>query len=285
MFYFRGMLLHLLRILPFLLMLLSCSGGPDQSSSAPLTLSRGPISITVEPALGGRISSLTYDGVEVLQTTRDKENLHWGSTVWTSPQSAWNWPPPAAFDAEPYTLTKLGEYRILLEGPLDTVSFLRMRKRIVLGPDSDIGLTYWVTNEGASGVNVALWENTRLPYAGTFEFVADTVWTERDSVEFELQDSVRIVTLDERHTAEGKLFANLPTGTATYKHNGIAFTKHTVVKDLYRTPPNEAPLEIYVAPKGNFFEFELVGDYRNIGPGESNNVRLKWSLKKSAINN
>lgn len=278
------MLNHLFRLIPILLLFISCASDPEPDPLAPVTLTRGPISITVEPALGGRISSLTYEGVEVLKTSRDEANLQWGSTVWTSPQSAWNWPPPPAFDSEPYTLTELGEHRILLEGPRDSSTFLRMRKRIVLGPDNDVGLTYWVTNEGVSGANVALWENTRLPYAGTFEFVADTIWTERDSVEFDLRDSVRIVNLDERHTEEGKLFANLPTGTATYRNNGLAFTKHTVVKELYRTPPGEAPLEIYVAPQSGFFEFELLGDYRNIGPGESNNVRLKWSLKKTADN-
>ena len=273
---------YLFWLLPALL-LVACSSEPNPAAdpAAPVTMTRGPISITVEPALGGRISSLTYDGVEVLKTTRDDANLQWGSTVWTSPQSDWNWPPPPAFDSEPYVLTELSEHRILLEGPRDSATFLRMRKRIVLGPDSDIGLTYWVTNEGVSSVSAALWENTRLPYAGTFEFVADTVWTERDSIEFDFQDSLRIVTLDDRHTEAGKLFANLPTGTATYRHNGLELTKHTVVKDLYRTPPKEAPLEIYADPKAGFFEFELVGDYRNISPGESNNVRLKWSLHKA----
>ena len=272
--------INLLKALSLFLLFASCSE-PEPDPYAPVTLTRGPITITVEPALGGRISSLTYEGTEVLQTTRDEANLHWGSTVWTSPQSAWGWPPPPAFDAEPYQLTELGEDRILLEGPRDSASFLRMRKRIVLGPDSDVGLTYWVTNEGVSGVNAALWENTRLPYAGTFEFVADTIWTERDSIEFDFRDSVRIVTLDARHTEEGKLFADLPTGTASYINNGVKLTKHTVVKDLYRTPPKEAPLEIYVAPSSGFFEFELVGDYRNIGPGESNNVRLKWTLGRA----
>ncbi|TXF87631.1 hypothetical protein FUA23_18190 [Neolewinella aurantiaca] len=265
----------------FLLLMVACQK-PDDSPAPPYTMTRGRISITVEPALGGRISSLIYNGKEILKTTRDNDNLQWGSTVWTSPQSDWNWPPPAAFDSEPYTLTELSEHRIMMEGPRDSTTSLRMRKRIVLGPDSDIGLTYWVTNEGVSGRNVALWENTRLPYEGTFEFVADTVWTQRDSVEFDFRDSVRIVTLDERHTAEGKLFANMPTGEAVYQNNGLKLTKYTVVKDLYRTPPGEAPLEIYLAPEHKFFEFELVGDYRNIGPGESNNVRLKWKLEESA---
>ena len=278
------MLKKLLTFLLPLLLLGGCSD-PEPETAGPVTLTRGPISITVEPALGGRISSLTYEGTELLQTTRDSANLHWGSTVWTSPQSAWGWPPPPAFDIEPYVLTELGEYRILMEGPRDPKSFLRMRKRIVLGPESDVGLTYWVTNEGVSGVNVALWENTRLPYAGTFEFVSDTVWTQRDSIEFDLRDSLRVVSLDERHTAEGKLFGDLPTGEATYRNNGVRLTKHTVIKDLYRTPPGEAPLEIYVAPASGFFEFELVGDYRNIGPGESNNVRLKWTLGKDAPEN
>jgi len=56
----------------------------------------------------GRITSFLVDGRNFL--TDDKvDSLNWGSTFWPSPQSDWDWPPPAAIDNEPYTVT--------LEGP------------------------------------------------------------------------------------------------------------------------------------------------------------------------
>ncbi|MEO0734909.1 MAG: hypothetical protein AAFZ52_18880 [Bacteroidota bacterium] len=95
--------------------LLACT--PE--APAPIVLTRGDISLTVDPQLGGRITSLTYAGQEILQTTRDTLNLQWGSTAWTSPQSAWKWPPPTTFDSEPFTYDLLRENVLLLESARD----------------------------------------------------------------------------------------------------------------------------------------------------------------------
>lgn len=259
--------------------LLTACGDDQPDLTQPYTITRGKISLTVEPALGGRLSSLTYDGKEVLRTVRDSAQLLWGSTVWTSPQADWGWPPPPAYDTEPYVLTVLGEHRLLLEGPRDPASMLRLRKRFVLGPDSDVGLTAWVTNESSLPVDVALWENTRLPYAGTFEFQTDTLWYDKTPIPpVALTDSTYRLTLDTTYTTAGKLFAGLPTGTVRYHRDGVTLTKHTVVKALYRTAPGQGPLEIYIDPVRGLSELELQGDYRTIAPGESNSMRTKWTL-------
>jgi len=268
--------LFILCFLPFA----ACSDVDQADPLTPVTITRGEISLTVDPALGGRISSLTFGGRELLQTTRDSANLHWGSIAWSSPQADWDWPPPAAFDSEPFTLTELGEKRLLLEGPLDSASQLRMRKRYVLGPDSDIGLTYWLTYEGATSTTVALWENTRLPYAGRFEFgAADSVAYRGQPPVLEQPDStLYVLHIDERQTAAGKLSTDLPLGYADWIHDGIRLRKHSVVTERYRTAPGQGPLELYVDPVERFAEFELQGDYRRLGPGESSNLRAKWEI-------
>lgn len=261
-------------------LVLACNKGGENDSFAPVTITRGEISLTVEPAIGGRISSLTFRGVEILKTSRDSNNLQWGSTAWSSPQAAWNWPPIAAFDAAPFEVMRVDDKSILLEGPRDEKTFLRMRKRFMLGPENDIGLTYWLTNEGVSSVNVALWENTRLPYAGRFEFKADSIRGTLDTVPATWQDSVYTIFADERHLKPQKVFADLPNTTARYYNNGVVLTKHNVANAYYRVAPGQAPLEIYLDPAAGFLEFELQGDYRLIGPGESNNLRAKWSLSR-----
>ncbi|MFK8161753.1 MAG: DUF4380 domain-containing protein [Lewinella sp.] len=258
---------------------LACTATENTDSIAPVTISRGAISLTVEPAIGGRLSSLTFGGVEVLKTSRDSSNFQWGSTTWSSPQADWNWPPVAAFDAAPFKVMRVDEKSILLEGPKDSLTHLRMRKRFTLGPDNDIGLIYWLTNEGVSSVNVALWENTRLPYAGRFEFRADSIRGSLDTLPVTLRDSVYSIYADARHSQPQKVFADMPTTTARYYHKGMVLIKHNLANAFYRVAPGQAPLEIYLDPPAGFVEFELQGDYRLIEPGESNNLRSKWSLE------
>jgi hypothetical protein len=280
LFYLCAMIYRSLQVLALACMFFACTNTGKSDAFTPVTISRGEISLTVEPAIGGRISSLTFGGVELLKTTRDSNNLQWGSTAWSSPQADWNWPPPAAFDAEPFEVMRVDHKSILLEGPRDSVTYLRMRKRFVLGPDNDIGLTYWLTNEGVSSVNVALWENTRLPYAGRFEFRADSIRGSLDTLPVAVQDSVYTIYADERHVQQQKVFADMPTTSASYYHKGLVLTKHNLANDFYRVAPGQGPLEIYLDPPAGFVEFELQGDYRLISPGQSNNLRAKWSIKR-----
>jgi hypothetical protein len=274
------MIYRSLQALVLAFLLLACTDKDNSEESGPVTISRGEISLTIEPAIGGRISSLTFGGVEILNTSRDSNNLQWGSTAWSSPQADWNWPPVAAFDSEPFQVMRVDDNSILLEGPKDPETHLRMRKRFRLGPESDIGLTYWLTNEGVSSINVSLWENTRLPYAGHFKFKADSIRGSLDTLPVTYQDSIYTIYADNRHVKPQKVFADMPTTTASYHHKGIVLTKHNLANAYYRVAPAQGPLEIYLDPPAEFVEFELQGDYRLIGPGDSNNLRTKWVISR-----
>ena len=266
-------------LLLFLLLPLFFGCGEEPDPYAAVTLSRGDLELTVDPVVGGRLASLKFRGQELLQTTRDSANLHWGSVAWTSPQADWGWPPPPAFDSAPFLVTDTKENRIILEGPLDSASMLRMRKRYVLTANNEVGLTYWVTNESAEPRTVALWENTRLPYAGRIEFaVADSLGYWRSELALSEQDSVYTLHLDDRHAADGKIFTSLDSGYVDYLVNGIRLRKESVVTDWYRVAPGQAPLEIYADPAGGFTELELQGDLRTLQYGESNNLRVRWTV-------
>ncbi len=43
--------------------------------------------IEVAPQIGGRISSLQYNDLEVLKIKRDDEHIMWGSTLWPAPHA------------------------------------------------------------------------------------------------------------------------------------------------------------------------------------------------------
>jgi len=82
----------------------------NEQMSGYQVMTAGPLSLAVDPQMGARIASFTYEGKEILKTSRDENNWQWGSTVWTSPQSDWNWPPgsltfPRSVDSAPCKAT------------------------------------------------------------------------------------------------------------------------------------------------------------------------------------
>ncbi len=266
------------RILFLLLLAVGWAACSDVSGPAagPVILTRGPISVTVLPELGGRVASVTLNGEEVLRTERDEADLTWGSTAWTSPQSDWNWPPPATFDSEPFEVTRLEEHNVVLTSAVDPATRLQMTKRIRLGPDNDIGLTYYLTNQGDSAILVAPWEITRLPYGGRIEFSADSVRTLK--VELEGENGDYVVHFDDRYPPEEKIFADIREDPVTYYRNGLLLRKFTAVTELGRVPEGEAPLEIYLDSERGFVEFELVGEYMRLEHGQPATLRTRWQI-------
>lgn len=262
-----------------LLSVLLCTCDPAQEEvpqEGPVRLSRDSISLTVDPTYGGRLISLTYGGKELLNTERDSSGFTYGSTAWPSPQDDWKWPPPAAIDSEPYTVQKIDSHSVLLISR-PTEAGLVMQKRFRLGPESDIGLTYWLTNKGDSTRSVAAWEVTRLPYGGRVDFVADSLRTTDATTDIvESQDSLRTIFFDDRHAQSAKVFANLLRIPVSYYRDGIVLHKETIVTDFYRVAPEQAPLEIFFDPERKFMELELQGDYRELGYGETATLRTRW---------
>lgn len=269
----------------FLAFLIVSCGKPraERGTSEPITIARDSITITVDPELGGRLVSLTYGGRELLNTARDSTNFRLGSTAWPSPQADWGWPPPAAIDRDAYTVQRVTDHQILLISPPDSRTGLVMQKRYLLGPDSDVGLIYWLTNRGDSTLSVAAWENTRLPYAGRIEFISDSVRTEKSVGVVESQDSLRTIHFDGRHDRPAKVFASLDTVPVIFYGDSLILEKHTAVQDFYRVAPDQAPLEVYLDPVTGFAEFELQGDYRRLGYGETSTLRTRWVIRPRGV--
>lgn len=264
-------------LLPLLLFTCGPATPDTPPQDEPLTITRDSLSLTVDPTLGARLVSVKYGDRELLHTVRDSMGFSYGSTAWPSPQADWDWPPPAALDREPYTVQEVEEHSILLKGR-ETEDGLVFQKRYRLGPDSDIGLTYWLTYNGDTVRSVAAWEVTRLPYTGRVEFYADSVRTEKTASIVESQDSFRTIYFDERHTAPAKVFADLDSIPVRYFVDDLVLERHTVVADFYRVAPGQAPLEVYIDPPRGFAELELQGDYVELRYGETATLRTKWRV-------
>ena len=279
-----------LTLLLLLTLLTGCGEPPAGSSeqtatavpTAPVTLTQADVSITVDPDYGARITSLKYKGREVLRTERDSAGFQFGSTVWTGPQEDWKWPPPPAFDSEPYSVTKMRDNVYIFTSEVDAASELRMEKRVEIGPSGEIGLRYRVKNEGSTSASVGAWEVTRIPYSGRIEFpVGDTIWSNQEELYTTVDtEGVGTIRLDGQVPDKTKIFASLSDTAVHYYNNGLLFTKQTLITARNQTVPGQAPLEVYLSPGRGFAEFELHGGRYILDPGQSASMRVKWLVRE-----
>ena len=86
-----------------------------------------------------------------------------GDKTWPAPQSAWNWPPPVAFDAAAHTARVEADSSITLLSPTDPRSGLRATRRITLDPAAPV-MRIDTNYEKISGdpVPVAIWVIAQL---------------------------------------------------------------------------------------------------------------------------
>lgn len=279
------------RVLPLLLVLTLCTCGrgpeklPDTNSVNP----PGPLSIryrnhlvTVEPDYGGRLASYTLDGRELLQTTRDENGWQWGSTVWTSPQSAWKWPPESTFDTGNYAVTSYTKKSIALLSAIDPATGLQLEKIFdFTGEPKGMVLraSYRLTNHGADTISRGIWENTRLPYGGEYSFGVDSLRRDGIARPFARRGKSTLVQLNAEDEEKGKLFVHPSRGRVTYVNDGLRLRKLWFA-DEGPVAPGQAPLELYLAPEEGFTELEIQGIYRRLAPGESTTLSVAWQASR-----
>src|SRR5262245_53569577 len=86
------------------------------------------VGLEVDPAVGGRITALRLGGRNLL-TGPDVDPGNYGSTFWTSPQSAWSWPPVAEIDSAPYAAAPDGPM-LVMRGPASPLLGVAIEKRV-----------------------------------------------------------------------------------------------------------------------------------------------------------
>ena len=262
---------------------MSCASDskPEPAALPPTqTLTNGALQVAVDTLVGGRISSFSYAGKEILKTERDASNWQWGSTVWLSPQIAWGWPPHPTFDTAPYSATRPDAQTLVLTSGVDPQTRLQLEKQLVLG-DTALALTFRLYNRGDTLRRYGLWSNTRLPYAGELVFApGDSIRVEKIDNPVMGNASVALIRFDDQHPRNGKVFSELTEGAVHYIRDGLRFTQTTPYRTLGDVAPDQAPLEVYLAPEDGFAEFELQGPYGDLLPGGEPLVfELHWTLQ------
>jgi hypothetical protein len=251
-------------------MLLGCGSG-EEVALENITLERGPISLTVMPARGGQVSELRLAGEVVLEADSIRNTLINGYTV--QQDSLADYAPITA----PLTVVRQREHSLLLEGQPDEQG-IRPRVRIILGPEQDIGFTYWFSNEGLGALTSSVTEVTTFPPDWEVSFSSTEV--KYLGVEHPLspEDSTYLLLLNPRELID-TVKASLLEIPVVFQNERFRIEKHTATKEAYRVLPGLSPLSAFPLPGEQLTKVVLAGDRRSVGYGETTNLRTRWVVK------
>lgn len=242
-------------------------------------------------AVGGRLTSASARGVELL-VGRDVHPTNYGSTFWTSPQSAWAWPPISAVDNAPYTLTADDTHCTLtsavVSGVTSAVDGLLVVKRFSADLEREaLVAEYTLRNTSTAPKRVAPWEITRVLPGGLTFFASDVAPTpppDRVMPQVVRQNGWLWSQDDAAVTHHAKLFADGKGWLAHATSDGLLLVKTFADLAPHEAAPGEAEIEVYAAnppgePHGRYVEVENQGAYAEIAPGAESTWTVRWYLR------
>jgi hypothetical protein len=245
-----------------------------------LRLAWDDVSFEVDPAVGGRVTGL-YLGGRNLLTGPDVDAGNFGSTFWTSPQSAWGWPPVPEIDHGPYEPAVEAE-GFTMRSAVSAALGVDVEKRFAA--DSGRGavtLDVRVRNRGRAPIALAPWQISRVAPGGLSFFPSgDGIFPpsnlavrETGGVTFYAYDAAAI-------TDHQKLFADGREGWLAHVDRGALFVNVFAPVPRARQAPGEAQLEIYANPAHTYVELEVQGPYETIAPGGALDWRVTWLCRQ-----
>ena len=240
--------------------------------------------MVVDPAPGGRITSLKVGTTELLYLSTANNNLLWGSVFWYAPQTDWNWPPPAAHNTNPYTASLKGNVLVLVGG-IDNASKLSFTKNFSgESADTSILLTYVIKNGGTAAKQAAPWADTRV-LPGGLTFWAKGPGPMKGQLSALVKEQGGWVWFD--HAAGSSVSGNIPKvfadGSGWLAHvNSEGQLLLMVFPDIAQSEaaPGEAETEIYTEPSQKLMEIEHQGAYASIRAGDSLAYTIRWYLRQ-----
>ena len=254
------------------------------TNTSEFSLEFGTTCLRVDPSVGGRVTEFSARGENVLCPLDDLgEWTNGGSTFWTSPQSAWGWPPNPEIDRGRYR-ARLDETsgRLTLESPRFELSGSTLTVTKRFWPDLEreaVMIEYVVHNQGPA-VSLAGWEVSRVAATGRTFFAgrnaralgglpAPVTSTDREGW----------VWMDHaEQLAEAKLGAEAARGFVAYATPHLLFLKTFDEQPADANAPGEAQVELYVKPN-SYVEIEQQGAYRKLEPGQELSYRLSWYIR------
>jgi hypothetical protein len=250
----------------------------------------GDLGFEVDAAQGARISKFGI-GAENILTGPDVNALNFGSTFWTSPQTDWAWPPIAAIDSAPYTVTGEGADLFFqsapgeIKDPAGEPLCIAVGKRFRVNSDHEtVAIDYTIENRGDKLRTVAPWEISRLRTGGLSFFPAGVGVQPHSTLKVRESGGAIWFDYDKASitTEHQKLFAHGSEGWVAHADiaRRLLFIKTFPQIEAAEQAPGEAEIELYADPEHTYIEVEQQGAYRPIEPGQNITWTVTWRLRR-----
>jgi len=244
-------------------------------------IAAGNLMLGVDVACGGRIVSFSRGGAEVL-TPASLHPQNYGSTLWDSPQSTWNWPPRATLDSLPYRSWSEPK-GLVMESEVDATG-MRFTKRFVGNAlKRRIEIEYRIENCGPASIRVAPWEVTRAPGGLSFFPIEAGGCLSPTALQPLVElDGICWYAYAPAVLERGrKLFALGREGWIAHvaARQRQLFVKTFPITGQDALAPEQGAVEIWGHDDALYIELENHGAYRTLEPGESLSYPVCWSLE------
>lgn len=248
-------------------------------------LRMGDVELEVDPNIGGRVTRFSLagenvlTGPEVVAGGRDSTPNMYGSTFWTSPQSAWGWPPEAALDTASHRARVDG--RVLeLSSEVGAATGYSVRKRFWADAARNlISIEYTLENQRAV-LPAAPWEISRVPKAGFVLFASAGLAMPNSSLPSLVRDGVAWVDIASAPGVDSKLFQDGSEGWLAYVWRNLAFIKTFEDLSAADAAPSEAEIEVFVNGDFEYVEIEQQGRYALPPAGGASSWQVNWMLER-----
>lgn len=248
-------------------------------------LSMGDVELEVDPAVGGRVTRFSLGGENILTGPEvvaggegSLPNMY-GSTFWTSPQSAWGWPPEVEIDAAAHRADVSGDV-LTLTSAAGAATGYSVRKRFWTdAAKGRVSIEYTLENQRAT-LPAAPWEISRVPKEGIVLFAAAAPALAQSNLPSSYGDGVAWVDIALAPAVDSKLFQDGSEGWIAYVYRDLAFIKSFEDTPTDAAAPGEAEIEVFVNGLYDYVEIEQQGRYALPPAGGSASWRVHWILKR-----
>ncbi len=223
-------------------------------------LCNGGLVLAVDAALAGRVTDMSYGGVDLLTSPEVNPRFH-GSTLWISPQANF-WPENPVFDTVEYSALTAGDV-LRLESPASSGG-LKVTKeyRPVDGLEA-LSVRYELTNVSDSVMALAPWSVLRVLPGLTFfpEEGNGCRWIDQNVLKEE---------------KAWKQYFSATGGWLAHRRENVDLIICYPDIEAAEVPDGQGELEVYCAPAGSYVELETHGRFCSIAPGESISYSMIW---------
>jgi hypothetical protein len=263
---------------------MSTDAVPIAVSGSLYTFAFGTTVFAVDAARAARVVTFSLGGRNILTAPKSSDDNNWGSTFWTSPQSDWNWPPPAEIDPGPYAVSMDGN-KVSMTGAVATGLGLSVSKRY--SADAATGVVtvdYVILNRGTQARAVAPWEITRVAAGGTTFFPMGEGAPTRgmqELLKLDIKDGIAWFAYEANTiTSDQKVFADGHEGWIAHVDGDLLLVK--AFRDIApkKAAPGEAEIEIYADAGRTYVEVENQGACVNLAPGAFSSWTVRWFLRR-----